>query len=155
MLIYYLFYIIYFEYIYSSEKQVLPQNITTTWLISLQVGRVAFQSSLGNIKETIDTKPVVCKCYCWSSILTLSRVSCICVLGDQFLVQRFQILLISELEQSSQRQSNALAIPGANLPSPHTMPFYLWEYMQIYSACPPSSVQIPPLSHRRQEGCGL
>lgn len=37
----------------------------------------------------------------------------------------------------------------------HTMPFYLWKYTQIYSACTRSSVQIPPLSHRRQEGCGL
>lgn len=56
---------------------------------------------------------MVCKCYCCSSNLMLSRVSCICVFGAQFLVPCFQILLIPGLEQSSPRQSTALAIPGA------------------------------------------
>lgn len=71
--------------------------------------------------------------------------------GAQFLVQHFQILLIPELEQSSQRQSTALAIPGAK----HTHNALLFMEIQIYSACTRSSEQIPPLSHRRQEGCGL
>lgn len=62
----------------------------------------------------------------------LSQVSCVCVFGAQFLVQHFQILLIPELEQSSQRQSTALAIPGAK--HTHTMPFYLWKYRSILHA---------------------
>lgn len=69
--------------------------------------------SLSYIKKSVDTKPMVCKCYCCSSNLMLSQVSCICVFGAQFLVQCFQILLIPGLEQSSPRQSTALAIPGA------------------------------------------
>lgn len=136
----------------SSETQVLSQNITKTWLFSLQVGHMVFKSFPGlDLRRLLIQSQWLCKCYCCSSNLMLSQVSCVCVFGAQFLVQHFQILLIPELEQSSQRQSTALAIPGAK----HTHNALLFMEIQIYSACTQSSVQIPPLSHRRQEGCGL
>lgn len=113
---------------------------------------MAFESFPGlHLRKLLTQSQWLCKCYCCSSNPMLSQVSCLCVCGARFLVQHFPVLLTPQLEQSSQRQSTDLAIPGAK----HTHNALLFMEIQIYSACTRSSVQMPPLSHRRQEGCGL